>query len=196
VASRQTKYGMEVEFKMPWKNFPNFKANAGEVIAVDAELCYSDGGPRVDRYFAYGSPLSVQQPASLAKVQLVERMERDYWKQCGAVMMPLRCDTAWGQPTKPRAHGIICLPPNNSDTVGKIVFHLVDLAGKTLGDFEAKKRQPIQTEGNFITAIAHWPVDVAPPGGYHVTAIVYDRDGNELTRVAPRLVSTSMRPGY
>lgn len=195
VASRETKHGMEVEFKMPWKNFANFTAKAGEVIAVDAELCYSDGGPRVDRFFAYGSPLSVQQPASLAKVQLVERMERNYWKQCGAVMMPMRCDTAWGQSTKPRAHGLISLPPNQSDAVGRIIFRVSDLSGKTLCEFEAEPKT-FQKEGNFISAMANWPADVAPPGDHHVTAIVYGRDGEELTRVAPRLVSTSMKQGY
>lgn len=195
VAARKTEYGMEVEFKLPWKNFANFTAKVGEIIGVDAELCYSDGGARVDRFFAYGSPLSVQQPASLAKVQLVERMERDYWKQCGPVMMPIRCDTAWGQPTKARAHGMISLPPNEPHAVGKVVFRVSDLSGKTLGEFEAKL-QSLQKEGSFISATASWPVDVAPPGGHHVTAIVYDRDGKELTRVVPRLVSTSMQQGY
>lgn len=195
VAARETSSGMEVEFKLPWKNFPKFTAKAGEVIGVDAELCYSDGGPRVDRYFAYGSPLSVQQPASLAKVQLVERMEREYWKQCGPVMMPIRCDTAWGQPSAARAHGLISLPPNQLDVVGKIVFRVTDLNGTTLGEFQAEP-QPFQKEGNFVTAAASWPVDIAPPGGHQVTAMVYDRDGKELTRVAPRLVSTSMQQGY
>ena len=195
VAARETKHGMEVEFKLPWKNFTTFTAKSGDIIGVDAELCYSDGDVRVDRFFAYGSPLSVQQPASLAKVQLVERMERDYWKRCGAVMMPIRCDTAWEQLTKARAHGRITLPPNHSDAVGKIVFRVSHLTGKTLGEFEARPHT-IQQEGNFVSAIASWPVDVAPPGSHHVTAIVYDRDGTELTRVAPRLVSTSMRQGY
>ena len=195
VAARETEHGMEVEFKLPWQNLPNFTAKAGEVIGVDAELCYSDGGPRVDRFFAYGSPLSVQQPASLAKVQLVERMERDYWKPCGPVMMPIRCDTAWGQPERARAHGKISLPPNQHDAVGKIVFRLSGLAGETLAEFEAES-QPLEKEGRFITATATWPVDVASPGGHHVTAIVYDTAGKELTRVAPRLVSTSMQQGY
>jgi hypothetical protein len=195
VGARHTKHGMEVEFKLPWKNFPNFTPKAGEVIAVDAELCYADGGPRVDRFFAYGSPLSVQQPASLAPVQLVERLEREHWKQCGPVMMPVRCDTAWQQPEKPRAHGLIALPPNHADVVGKIVFRLTDLDGKMLGDFAAET-QPMQSEGDFVRAVAAWPSDLTPPGGYHVTAIVYDGEGKELTRIAPRLVSTSMQQGY
>lgn len=195
VGSRETAQGMEVEFKLPWKNFPSFSPKPGEVIAVDAELCYSDGGPRVDRFFAYGSPLSVQQPASLAKVQLVDRLEREHWKQCGPVLMPVRCDTAWQQPDKARAQGMIALPPNHADVVGKIVFRLTNLQGVTLGDFAAEPQQ-MQADGHFARAIASWPSDVSPPGGHHVTAIVYDREGQELTRIAPRLVSTAMQPGY
>ena len=38
--------------------------------------------------------------------------------------------------------------------------------------------------------------DIAPPGGHQVTAIVYDKQNKELTRIAPRLVSTSMQQGY
>ena len=181
---------------MPWANFPQFKAKLGEVIAVDAELCYSDGGPRVDRFFAYGSPLSVQQPASLAKVQLVDKLESGHWQQCGPVMMPVRCDTAWTQRAKANAHGTITLPPNHMDAVGKIVFRLTDLAGKTLGEYEAQRNKPFQSFGNFALATARWPNDVAPPGGHHVTAIVYDTEGKELTRIAPRLVSTTMKKGY
>ena len=196
VGAKRTKHGVDVEFKMPWKNFPKFAAKAGEVIGVDAELCYSDGGPRVDRFFAYGSPLSVQQPASLAKVQLVDKLEPADWKQCGPVMMPMRCDTAWGQRTKAHAHATISMPPNHTGAIGKIVFRLTDLAGKTLGEYEAKPAVAFQPDGNFATATAAWPSDVAPPGRHHVIAIVYDRSGNELTRIAPRLVSTTMKKGY
>jgi hypothetical protein len=195
VGAKKTDVGMDVEFKMPWKNLPKFAPKAGEVIAVDAELCYSDGGGRVDRYFAYGSPLSVQQPASLAKVQLVEEFQRSDWKACGPVMMPIRCDTAWGQGAKAQAHGMISLPPNHMGEIGKIVFRLTDLEGKTLGDFEAK-REPIAEAAGFAKATALWPSDIAPPGGHHVTAIVYDKEGKELTRIAPRLVSTAMQQGY
>lgn len=196
VGAKRTNVGVDVEFKMPWVNFPEFKAKLGEVIAVDAELCYSDGGPRVDRFFAYGSPLSVQQPASLAKVQLVDKLEAAHWKQCGPVMMPVRCDTAWGQRTKAFAHGTITMPPNHTDTIGKIVFRLTDLAGKTLGEYEAAPARQFQALGNFATATASWPTDIAPPGGHHVTAIIFDKQGKELTRIAPRLVSTTMKKGY
>jgi hypothetical protein len=199
VGVRKTSYGAEVEFKLPWENFPDFSPAAGEVIAVDAELCYSDGGPRVFRSFAYGSPLSVQQPASLAKVQLVEKLDRSYWKQCGHVMMPLRCDTKWGQQEKNRAHGIIALPPNHLDLIGKVVFRLTDLEGKVIGDYspsEETAREDFEPAGNFARAYAEWPTDVAPPGAHHVTAIVYDKGGEELARIAPRLVSVNMQTGY
>jgi hypothetical protein len=83
VGARKTAYGAEVEFKLPWENFPNFKPAKNDVIALDAELCYSDGAARLDRIFAYGSPLCVQQPAAQGKIQLVEKLEPSHWQQCG-----------------------------------------------------------------------------------------------------------------
>lgn len=195
VGARKTEQGAEVEFKLPWANFSNFKASRGEIIGIDAELCYSDGGPRVYRSFVFGSPLSVQQPASLGKVQLVDQLEPAHWKQCGAVMMPLRCDTAWGQPELGRAAGSIALPPNHADLVGKIVFRVTDLESQKLGEFPATV-EVFEKGGNFARANASWPIDLAPPGGHQVTAIVYDKSGKELTRVAPRLVSVNMQAGY
>ncbi|HLJ10453.1 MAG TPA: sugar-binding protein [Planctomycetaceae bacterium] len=195
VGARKTAQGAEVEFKLPWSNFPKFKAARGEIIAIDAELCYSDGGPRVFRSFVFGSPLSVQQPASLGKVQLVDALEPAHWKQCGAVMMPIRCDTAWTQPVLGQASGSIALPPNHSDQVGKIIFRVADLDGQKLGDFPATT-EVIEKAGNFARATANWPIDLAPPGGHQVTAIVYDKSDKELTRVSPRLVSVNMQSGY
>ena len=195
VAARETEHGAEVEFKLPWANFPEFRARAGEVIALDAELCYSDGRQRLFRTFAYGSPLSVQQPASLAKIQLVEELRPEHWQACGAVMMPIRVDVPWTQETRAHAYGRIALPPNRADEVGRIVFRLTDLAGETLGEHEAE-RETFEKEGNFLRATAHWPIDEAAPGQHHVTAIVYGRGGEELARVAPRLVSVNWTPGY
>ena len=74
VAARKTSFGAETEFKLPWANFPNFKAERDAVIGLDAELCYGDGAGRTYRTFAYGSPLSVTQPASQAKVQLAGKI--------------------------------------------------------------------------------------------------------------------------
>jgi hypothetical protein len=195
VAARRTPQGAEVEFKLPWANFPDFHPATGEVIAIDAELCYSDGGPRIFRTFVYGSPLSVQQPASLSRIQLVDELRPEHWKPCGAVMLPIRVDVPWTQSTKAHAYGQIALPPNQLDQIGRVVFRLTGLDGAELGTFDAE-RETIEPDGTFVKATAHWPVDVAPPGAHHVSAVVYDKDGQELTRVAPRLVSVNWVTGY
>ncbi len=195
VGARKTDYGAEVEFKLPWANFPNFKPAKGEVIALDAELCYSDGGPRVDRIFAYGSPLCVQQPAGQGKVQLVEKLEPAHWKQIAAVMMPVRCDTAWNQPTKAMVTGKLALPPDQADQVGKVVFRISDLEGKTLGEYPGTM-QTINEAGKFRLATAQWPSDAAVPGLHTLMGIVYGQDGKELCRVAPRMVSAGWEQGY
>lgn len=195
VGAKRTAVGMDVEFKLPWANFPGFRAKAGEVIALDAELCYSDGGPRVFRSFVFGSPLSVQQPASLGKMQLVEKLELEHWKNCGQVMFPIRCDTAWTQPTKPQVLGYMALPPNHTGDIGKVVFRILGLDGKTLGDFDGRI-ETFESAGNFQRASAQWPDDLAVPGAHHLLGIVYDKTGRELTRVAPRMVSVNMTPGY
>lgn len=195
VGAKQTPVGMDVEFKLPWANFPNFKARAGEVIALDAELCYSDGGPRVFRGFVFGGPLSVQQPANLARIQLAEKLEPEHWKTCGQVMFPIRCDTAWTQPGKPQVLGYMALPPNHNDIIGKVVFRIVGLDGKTLGDFEGKI-DTFEPQGNFRRASAQWPGELAIPGAHQLLGVVYDKSGVELARIAPRMVSVGMTPGY
>lgn len=195
VGARVTKYGTEVEFKLPWENFPDFKVMANEVIGVDAELCYSDGESRVYRSFAYGSPLSVQQPASQAKIQLVDNVNRETFKQCAAVMMPIRCDTAWGQDTNALVTGYMVLPPNHLEEVAKVVFRILDTEGRRIADVVGQT-EVINEEGKFVRAKGQWATDIAPPGGYLLLGIAYDKEGNELARVAPRMVSVNNNQGY
>ncbi len=195
VGARQTSYGAEIEFKLPWANFPDFKPALNAVIALDAELCYSDGEGRTYRTFAFGSPLSVQQPASQGKIQLVEKIDAADWKQCGAVMMPIRCDTAWNQPTKALVTGLMAVPPNQADSVAKYAFRLTDLDGQQIGEFAAQV-DVINAEGKFQRARAEWPSDLAIPGEHQLLGIAYDTSGKELARVAPRLVSVNNSPGY
>jgi len=195
VAARRTARGMEVEFKLPWANFPDFQPKLDAIIALDAELCYSDGGPRVFRTFAYGSPLSVQQPASLGKIKLVEKLEPSFWQSCGPVMLPVRCDTAWGQNGKPQVTGYLAIPPNHSEPIGKVVFRVLGLDGANLGDYEGKI-ETFEADGSFRRAVGQWPNELSPPGAYHLLGLVYDRSGKELARVAPRMVSVNMQPGY
>ncbi|MEX0713751.1 MAG: sugar-binding protein [Pirellulales bacterium] len=195
VAARKTSEGAEVEFKLPWSNFPDFKVAEGAVIALDAELCYSDGGPRVYRTFAYGSPLSVQQPASLAKIQLVNQLEPAHWRQCGPVMAPIRCDTPWLQETNALVTGLVALPPDQADQVRKVVFRLLDTSGQKIADYEGRL-ETLDAEGNFLRARAQWPTDVAVPGAHFLLGILFDKQGRELTRVAPRMVSVHNIQGY
>jgi hypothetical protein len=196
VAAQRTEHGLEVEFKLPWENFPQFTPRAGEIIGLDAELSYSDGGPRSYRSFVFGSPLSVQQPANLARVKLVDELDQSGWEAGGPVMMPMRIDVPWSQEGEPQVVGQIALPPNGLERVGRIVFQVNDLSGKVLGEFEAKERRELAPTGNFAVREARWPAALAAPGRFQVQAIVFDSQGNELTRVAPRMVSVNIEPGY
>ncbi len=195
VGAKRTSVGMDIEFRLPWANFPGFRAVKDAVIALDAELCYSDGGARIDRDFVFGSPLSVQQPANLAQIQLVDDLQPTYWEQCGAVMMPIRCDTAWSQETKPMVTAMVALPPNQLEEIGRVIFRVSDLAGATLietvGEIES-----METFGSFKRAVATWPVDLADPGRHHLSAIILDKQLKERCRVAPRMVSVGMKKGY
>ena len=195
VGSRRTSNGMEVEFKLPWANFPGFTAKQGAVIALDSELCYSDGAERLFRSFVFGSPLSVQQPASLAKIQLVDKLKAAHWAICGPAMFPIRVDTAWGQPTKPRVKGIIALPPKQAAEVGRILFRLTNLDGTLIDEYPADK-ETFANEGKFIRATASWQSDVAAPGQHHVSAVIYDLYQREQAHIAPRLVSVNWEIGY
>ena len=85
----------------------------------------------------------------------------------------------------------LVLPPNQSEQIGKVLFRLVGLDGKTLGDFPGKI-ETFEAEGNFQRAWAEWPADLSPPGAYQLLGLVYDPSGRELTRVAPRMVSVNL----
>lgn len=196
VAARKWTHGLEVEFKLPWANFPDFVAKTGEVIGVDAELSYSDGGPRSFRSFVFGSPLSVQQPGNLARVQLVEEFQAEHWRAAGAVMMPIRIDTPWSQRGAPHVVGRIAIPPNRHDQIGRVTFHLADLAGTPIGTFTATEETTLQAQHHFVIRSARWPADLAAPGTYTAYAVVYDKAGQELTRVASRMVSVNSMLGY
>ncbi len=195
VAARRTKVGMDVEFKLPWANFPGFKAALNTVIALDAEVCYSDGGGRVYRSFAFGSPLSVQQPANLGRIQLVDHVAPEHWAACGPVMFPVRCDTPWTQPEKPQVTAYLAIPPNRAEDVGKVVFRVLGLDGAVLAERPGTV-ETFEAEGAFRRAKAQWPADLAAPGAYQLLGVVYGKSGAELARVAPRMVSVNMAPGY
>ena len=91
--------------------------------------------------------------------------------------------------------GWMALPPGFSNEIGKVAFRVVDLGGKQLGEYEGKV-ETFEAAGNFQRASAQWPSDLARPGQHYLLGIVYDKKGNELARIAPRMVSVNMQPGY
>lgn len=196
VVGRRWEHGLEYEFCLPWSNFPSFHPHAGEELHLDAELSYSDGVARSFRSFVFSSPLSVECPANLARVQLVDKFEQDDWRWCGPAMMPIRVDAPWEQSGVPQVRASIALPPNRSTSVGRVVFQILDTQGQVRQEFAAENEDPIDAKGNFTRQTATWAVDLAAPGTYHVQAVVYDRAGDELTRITPRLVSVNMDQGY
>jgi hypothetical protein len=196
VAARKTDVGLEYEFKLPWSNFSGFHPAVGATLHLDAELSYSDGVSRSFRSFAFGGPLSVDEPANLAAARLVEGLDKKDWQECGPVMMPIRVDLPWKQDAAPVVKASIAMPPNRIQDVGRVIFHLVDLSGKSIGQYEADQEEVIQPQGQFVRRSTTWPSSVAAPGSYEVYAVVFDREGDELTRIAPRLASVNMEQGY
>ena len=90
---------------------------------------------------------------------------------------------------------MLALPPNHLDEIGRIVFKVSDMDGVTLietvGEVEA-----FSSYGSFSRAIATWAVDFAEPGRHQLSALIYDKDLKELSRIAPRMVSVRMQKGY
>src|SRR5262249_35534810 len=194
-AASQTPASYEVEFKLPWKNFPGFTPKDGAVLALDAELCSGDGARRTDRTFAYGSPLSVQQPASLGKVELVRSFDPDYLPAVGPVTFPLWVETPWVQPARATVQAVVAIPPAFVDIVGVVEGRLHDAEGKVLKTIPARVERFGPEPLGFARAVARWSVDDFAPGSYVTTARVVARTGKALATVAPRMLSEAIISG-
>jgi hypothetical protein len=195
IAATTTSWGYEVEFKLPWANFPGFQAKPGAVLALDAELCSGDGGARTDRTFTYGSPLSVQQPASLGKVELVKSFDSEYLPAVGPSAFPMWVDTPWVQPQRAQAWATVAIPPAFQEIVGGVEVRLHDVEGRIVKTIPARL-EPFGPEGlGFLRAIARWPIDDFTPNTYFATARVKARTGKTLTTVAPRMVQEAQMSG-
>lgn len=195
MAATQTKTSYELEIKLPWKNFPGFEPKLGAVLALDAELCSGDGGLRTDRTFSYGSPLSVQQPASQGKVELVQSFEPEYFAAAGPCSFPMWVDTPWSQAERGQVQAVVAVPPAFLEIAGEIDVRIHDLDGKIVKTIPAPV-VPFGPKGlGFARAEAHWSIDDFPPGTFFVTARVTSRTGKPLTTVAPRLVSEGVISG-
>ncbi len=185
----------DVEFKLPWSNFPDFKPRLGAVMALDAELCSGDGKTRTDRTFAYGSPLSVQQPASLGKVELVKSFDPEYLPSVGPSAFPMWVDTPWVQTERAHVQAVIAIQPLFAQVVGEVEVRLHDTAGKVIKTLPARV-EAFGPEGmGFARAVARWSIDEFAPNTYFATALVEARTGKLLTTVAPRMVHEANMTG-
>jgi Carbohydrate family 9 binding domain-like len=185
----------ELEFKLPWANFPDFVPRLGAAIALDAELCSGDGAGRVDRTFAYGSPLSVQQPASLGKVELVESFSPEYLPEVGPSTFPMWVETPWTQPERARVRAVVAIPPAFVDIVGPVDVRIHELDGKIVRTVKAEV-EPFGPKGaGFARAVASWSIDDFAPNAYFATARLESRTGKLLTTVAPRMVQEAQMLG-
>ncbi len=187
--------GYEIEFKVPWANFPEFAAKPGALMAIDAELCSGDGARRTDRTFAYGSPLSVQQPASQGTVELVGDFEPEYLPQVGPSAFPFWVETPWQQSERAHVRATLGIPPAYADVVGDVEVRLHNTDGAIVRTHKAKV-EPFGPPGlGFVRAVASWPIDDFPPNTYFATARVASRTGKPMTTVAPRMVEEAQMSG-
>lgn len=195
IAATAEDWGFEVEFKVPWANFPGFEAKPGALIAIDAELCSGDGGGRTDRTFAYGSPLSVQQPASLGLVELVKEFDPSYLKAVGPSMFPMWVDTPWIQAERAEVRATVAIPPGFLDRIDAVEVRLHDADGQVIKTIPARVERFGPDPLKFARALATWSIDDFAPNTYFATARVRDRDGQVLATVAPRMVQEAQMSG-
>ena len=187
--------GYEVEFKVPWANFPDFKPKLGALMAIDAELCSSDGARRTDRTFAYGSPLSVQQPASQGLVQLVKSFDPDYLAQVGAAAFPLWVETPWNQGERAKVQATVAIPPAFAEIVGEVEIRLHNTDGAVVKTLKTRPEAFGPTGLRFVRAVASWSIDDFAPGTYFATARILSRTGKPMATVAPRMVEEAQMSG-
>jgi hypothetical protein len=195
VGATHDEVSYELEFKLPWKNFPGFAPRIGALLALDAELCSGDGAKRADRSFAYGSPLSVHQPASLGKVELVRVFDPDYFASVGPAAFPLWVDTPWLQPERAQVQAVVAIPPAFSEVVGEVEVRIHDADGRIVKTLPARIEPFGPPEKGFLRAGAFWSIDDYAPGTYFATARIIARTEKPLVSVAPRMVQEAIMTG-
>ena len=175
VAGEKTPWGWTAEFKLPWTNFPEFKAKAGEIIGIDCELCSSDGGQRVDRTFVYSGPADVGSPAAFGRVRLVDKIEPDDLKSMGRALLPLAITKSGNYGWM---YGTVCISPTIEKTMVKIEGSIIGGDGKvrkkTLG-----RRKTL--DGSFVIWEGNWELFDLPPGTYTLEVTALDKKGKVVT---------------
>jgi Carbohydrate family 9 binding domain-like len=177
VAAEKTPWGYTAEFKLPWANFPNFTAKAGEVVGIDCELCSSDGGPRVDRTFVYSSPRSVQTPSAFGRVRLVDKIDPDALKDFGRVLLPLSITKSANYDWM---YATACVSPTIEKLTAKLEGKLLDSEGK-VRKTTAGTRRTLPGSG-FVLWSGAWEMFDLPAGVYTLELAALDKGGRVLTR--------------
>jgi hypothetical protein len=183
VAGQKTPWGYTAEFKLPWKNFPNFKPRAGETIGIDCELCSSDGGARVDRTFVYSSPAAVSTPSAFGRVKLVEKLDLLGLKPFGRALLPLSLTRSANYPW---LYGTVCLSPTIEKAVAKLEGKIVDGKGKVRGTTLGSRKALGQS--GFVLWTGSWELFDLSPGVYMLELTAYDNKGKPLVARTERLV--------
>lgn len=175
VAGAKTAWGYTAEFKLPWANFPDFKAKPGEVVGIDCELCSSDGGPRVDRTFVYSSPASVSTPSAFGRVRLVERVDPGRLQSYSRALLPLAvtqsANYAW-------LYGTACVSPTIAKSVTKLEGKVLSAEGKVVKT-TAGTRRTLPGSG-FVMWTGAWELFDLPPGTYTVEVAALGKEGRPV----------------
>jgi Carbohydrate family 9 binding domain-like len=182
VAGEKTPWGWTAEFKLPWANFPDFKAKAGEIIGIDCELCSSDGGQRVDRTFVYSGPAAVGSPAAFGRVQLVDKLDASSLKPFGRVLLPLSltksANYAW-------LYGTVGVSPTIEGSLAKLEGKLLDAGGKVCITSTGSKKT---LEGGFTLWTGSWEMFDLPTGVYTLELVATDKTGRTITSRAEKVL--------
>ena len=175
VAAEKTPWGWTAVFKLPWSNFPDFTAKAGEVNGLECELCSSDGGPRADRTFVYSGPAAVGSPSAFGRVRLVDRIEPEALKPLGRALLPLSltksANYAW-------LYATACVSPTIEGSVAKLEGKLLDADGKVRKNSTGTKKG---LDGGFTLWTGSWELFDLPPGVYALELLATDKAGNLIT---------------
>jgi len=175
VAAEKTSWGWTAEFKLPWANFPDFKARAGEIIGIDCELCSSDGGPRVDRTFVYSGPAAVGSPSAFGRVQLVDKIDGEALKPLGRALLPLALTKSANYEWM---FGTVCISPTIEKSVAKIEGRIVDAVGKVRKTTTGTRKAP---DGGFVLWTGSWELFDLPSGVYTLELTALDKAGKVVT---------------
>lgn len=175
VVAVKTTWGYTAEFKLPWANFPDFTAKAGEIIGIECELCNSDGGLRVDRTFVYSGPAAVGSPSAFGRVQLVDKIDASALKPFGRALLPLSLtrstNYAW-------LYGAVCVSPTIEGSMAKLEGKLTDAGGKVRKTSTGSRKA---LDGGFTLWTGSWELFDLPPGVYTLELVATDKDGGVIT---------------